>query len=357
MRMPDCTLVTACFDLSKYNTHVRTPEKALKGIDSILKLPVYLIVFGNKEMIEIIKERRTSYAYDAMTTFVTQEYEELWSAQFTQKVKENRDKYWPTRDARTCAESHLLCANKFDFVLRGMDMNPFQTSMFAWVDSNLHVDDSTNKICYRYNSSRIPYVLNHVNKDKFHIQIMGTVDKKYKNMDLKREYYETYRWLVSGCFFTCGVNVGRKILTRLKDIVRDTTCAGYGHGEEMFYLEVLDEYYDDIEKSYGDYGQILNNFIHLSNNYHYVYSTILLNMMNHGYYRDAYDCASNMISSVENYMLDEEMDYGLYISTLRCQYQAALHHKPDVCEAIVKKMTHIASINKSFEGALGGYVV
>ena len=50
MRIPDCTLVTALFDLSKFNTSVRSPEKALKGIDAILKLPVYLIIFANEEM-------------------------------------------------------------------------------------------------------------------------------------------------------------------------------------------------------------------------------------------------------------------------------------------------------------------
>ena len=358
MRIPDCTLVTALFDLSKFNTSVRTPEKALKGIDAILKLPVYLIIFANEEMMVKIKERRIEYSYESMTTFVTLAYEELWSAQFTEIVRTNRSKYWPTQDERTCPESHLLCANKFDFVLKGMEMNPFQTSTFGWIDSNLHVDENTNKICFRYNTSRIPRVLEQINKKKFHIQVMGVVDKKYKEREYKREYYEVYRWLVSGCFFTCGFDVGKKILTRLKEIVTDTTNLGYGHGEEMFYLEVLDEFYDDIERSYGDYGQILNNFIHISNNFYYVYSFILLPMIDHGYYKEAYDCASKMIYSVENHLLDEDMDYGLYISTLRCQHVAASHLQNEgLCNSIVKKMEHTASINKSFEGALGGYIV
>ncbi len=358
MRIPDCTLVTALFDLSKFNKSVRTPEKALKGIDAILKLPVYLIIFANEEMMKIIKERRIAYAYESMTVFITLEYEELWSAQFTQLVTNNRSEYWPTADERTCPESHLLCANKFDFVLKGIEMNPFQTSNFAWIDSNLHVDDNTNKICFRYNSSRIPNVLNQIKKDKFHIQVMGVVDKKYKELEHKREYYEVYRWLVSGCFFTCGVDIGQKILQRLKSVVKSTTESGYGHGEEMFYLEVLDEFYNDIERSYGDYGQILNNFINISNNFYYVYSTILIPYMEHGYFQEAFDCASKMIYSIENHLLDEEMDYGLYISTLRSQYWAASNlQKDNFCETICKKMRHTAAINKSFEGALGGYIV
>ena len=56
-------------------------------------------------------------------------------------------------------------------------------------------------------------------------------------------------------------------------------------------------------------------------------------------------------------MLDSEFDYGLYISTLRFQYSAAQQCKPHECEAILKKMKHTASINKSFNDALGGIFV
>ena len=116
MRIPDCTLVTALFDLSKFNTSVRSPEKALKGIDAILKLPVYLIIFANEEMMVKIKERRIEYSYESMTTFVTLAYEDLWSAQFTELVRTNRSKYWPTQDERTCPErSRIHCATTLIF--------------------------------------------------------------------------------------------------------------------------------------------------------------------------------------------------------------------------------------------------
>ena len=60
--------------------------------------------------------------------------------------------------------------------------------------------DTTNKICHLYNMNRIPHVLNNIKKDKFHIQIMGCVDKKYKDMAFKAEYYEQYRWLAMRLF-------------------------------------------------------------------------------------------------------------------------------------------------------------
>ena len=357
MFIPDCTLVTACFDLSSYHTGSRTSEKALKGIDLLLKLPIYLIIFGNGSVLDIIQERRESYGYKTMTLFIRQEYEEIWTAQFTETVRNNRTLYWPTRDARTCPESHLICANKFDFVLKGMELNPFKTSTFGWIDSNLHVDDHNMKICRNYHMNRLPYVLNNIQKDKFHIQIMGALDKKYKEPSEKREYYEQYRWLVSGCLFTCGLDVGSKILTRLKEVVAETTLAGYGHGEEMFYLEILDEFYDDIVRSYGDYGDILNNFIHTTTNVNYAYNHIVTNAYYKGQYKESYDCCAKLIEDFDNHHVEGNLDYGLYIGILRFYYYSAVHHKPEMCDKIVQKVNELKEKNHSFAGAMGGYFV
>jgi hypothetical protein len=174
------------------------------------------------------------------------------------KIKKNREVYHPTKDERTCSETHLITCNKFAFVLQAIEENPHNTEKFAWIDSNCSTNMS--KICENYSHSNILYILNNISY-KFHIQILNVCDKKFKSDELKREYYSQYRWIVCGGFFTCGKEIGIKILNRLKEIVVETTYMGYGHGEEMFYLEVLDEYYDDIIKSYGDYRQILNNFI------------------------------------------------------------------------------------------------
>ena len=42
----------------------------------------------------------------------------------------------------------------------------------------------------------------------------------------------------------------------------------------MFYLEILDEFYDEIHQSYGDYEQILNA---PTKNIEYVYHTVIQN--------------------------------------------------------------------------------
>lgn len=356
MNIPDCTLVTSCFDLSKYHSHARTNDKALKGIDILLKLPIYIIIFGNSELLNNIKERRNSYGYENMTHYVFIEYEEIWSSQFTDIVKSNREKYWPTRDLRTCPESHLLCCNKFDFVLKGIELNPFNTSTFGWIDSNLYVDENTNKICENYTMNKLPFVLQHIKKDKFHIQIINVVDKKYKEINLKKEYYQQYRWLVSGCLFTCGIEVGIKILNKLKQNVKNTTLNGYGHGEEMLYLEILDDFYDDIERSYGDYRQTLNNFIYTTKNVGYIYYNIISNYYNHNYYKECYDCCKHIIYSIENNLIEDDIDYGIYVNIYRYYLLSSINCNVDSYK-IVDKVNQICNINKSFKGAMGDIFV
>jgi hypothetical protein len=102
-----------------------------------------------------------------------------------------------------------------------------------------------------------------------------------------------------GGFFLTAIDVGITILSRLKEIFVETTQAGYGHGEEMFYLEVLDEYSDQIRGTYGDYGQILDNFIYPTQNIEYVYHTIFERYKQYGYTREAKALATQLLEAAD----------------------------------------------------------
>jgi hypothetical protein len=301
---PNCTLITACYDLNKYNKKCRTTEECLKLIDPLLQLPVYLIIYGSKTTIPAIKMQRQIYNLDKYTKYIQIELEDLWTYQFLDKVKENRRKYWPTRDERTCAESHIICCNKFDFVLETIAINPFNTTHFGWIDAYLGDGKNGLRICENYDKMVVPQILHQLSTtDKFHIQVLNCNDKKFKEPQHKKEFYERYRWVVCGGFFVTAPTSGTKILTRLKEIFVETTLQGFGHGEEMFYLEVLDEFYEDIERSYGDYGQILNNFLAPVRNIEYVYHTIMNNFKMSGYDREYQDARKTLLKAANNYLV------------------------------------------------------
>jgi hypothetical protein len=283
-----------------------------------------------------IRARRQKYA--AITKYIEIELEDLWSYQFLPQVKENRAKYWPTRDERTCAESHIICCNKFDFVLETMSINPFNTTHFGWIDAYLgtplmslketdrlkeahHVPQvhretplkgPSLRISENYTNTTVPRILRTIadewNSSQFHIQILNVCDKRFKEPQYKREYYNQYRWLVCGGFFVTSQEAGIPILSRLKEIFVETTMAGYGHGEEMFYLEVLDEYQDQIRGTYGDYGQMLDNFIYPTRNAEYIYHVIMANYKRYGYADEYAKAAAQLKASADKswILIDDE---------------------------------------------------
>jgi hypothetical protein len=190
----------------------------------LLQTPCYLCIYCDEDCYHLIYEIREQYKLNIMTFYVIESFETLECFKWNSIIKQNRLIYHPTKDERTCSESHLLCCNKFDFVLRTIEKNPFHTTKFGWIDSN--VRDNFSKICENYKNNILLYILNNVS-EKFHIQILNVCDKKYKQPENKREYYERYQWVVCGSFFTTGKEVGEKILKRLHKIFEETTQLGF----------------------------------------------------------------------------------------------------------------------------------
>lgn len=321
--IPDCTVVSACFDINKYHNKCLDHDTIIERINILLELPVYLVIYTN--IASHVIEKRRQLGFEELTQVIDIPIENIWAFQYVEKMKKNRELYYPTKDERTCAESHAICVNKFQFVLETIEKNPFKTSKFAWMDAFCGTKDNM-KICQNYTPSKILYVLNNIS-DKYHIEIINVNDKKYKLAENKREFYSTYKYVVAGSFFTCGKDVGVKILTRLNEIFIETTELGYGHGEEMFYLEVLDEFYDDIVKSYGDYGQIINNFFRPTENIGYIYNFILNNYLGLGYNRECYECCKTVLHEIENHHVD--IDYCIYTKILYAYYVASFYYKPE----------------------------
>ncbi|MFY7730991.1 MAG: hypothetical protein ACOVRN_15840, partial [Flavobacterium sp.] len=83
---PNCTLVTACYDLNKYSTKCRTTEECLALINPLLQIPAYLVIYGSKSTIPAIKMQRRIYGFDKYTKYIEIELEDLWAYQFLQKV-------------------------------------------------------------------------------------------------------------------------------------------------------------------------------------------------------------------------------------------------------------------------------
>lgn len=338
--IPDCTLVTACFDITKYNSKSRNFEESINNMKALLETPCYLVIYTDESMVESIKLYRNKFGLQDLTIYIIKNVEELDSFKYVENVRKNRKIYHPTNDARTCSESHLVCCSKFELVLNTINSNPFKTSKFGWIDANIGINFS--KICTNYKNNMLLNVLENTSQNKFHLQILNVNDKKYIDEIHLREYYSSYKWVVCGCLFICGKEIGIKILTELNNVFIKHTMLGYGHGEEMFYLEILDKYYNDIERSYGDYQHILNNFIDITTGIEYI-KNIARSYMNRGYHKECIDCCDKIIKQYENYNID--MNYSLYFDFLFMRYVSMYYFDNNKAKPTVVNIHKLIEIN------------
>ncbi|MEI6882551.1 MAG: WlaTC/HtrL family glycosyltransferase [Bacteroidota bacterium] len=338
--IPDCTLVTCCFDMTKYNNKCRNTTETIGKMKSLLETPCYLVIFTHQLLADTIKHIRDEKGLNKCTTYVICEPEELDSFKYLTLVKSNREKYHPTKDERTCAETHLLCCSKFDLVLKIIHSNPFKTSKFGWIDAN--VGENFSKICTNYTNNMLLRILANCSETKFHLQILNVNDKKYVREDCLSEYYSTYRWVVCGCLFITGKEVGVPILEDLQKVFIKHTVLGYGHGEEMFYLEILDKYYDSIERSYGDYQDILNNFLAITTGINYI-KQMANKYMTMGYHKECVDCCSKVIRQYEHYNIP--MTYPLYFDFLFYNYVSLFYCDNHKAKEFVKHIMQLIDEN------------
>jgi hypothetical protein len=336
--IPQCTVVTACYDLTKYHNKTRPMDEIIFNISPLLQTPCYLVIYCNSEMEQYINSTRQQFNLIDLTKIIVIDLEDTWAGiNLLNKIKYNRSIYWPTKDERTCSESHALVSNKFDFVYQAIVSNYFNTDKFAWIDC--FVGPNFSRLSDGITSNVFLKILHNVS-NKFHIQILNVQDKKYKIDSNKKEYYQTYPWVVCGNFFTTPSHSGKIILARLKEIALHTTNQGFGHGEEPFYLEVLDEFYNDIDRSYGDYRQVLQNYFKPVHNINYIYHFIVLKYYNFKYYKECIDVCKSLINSYDS--CDTIINYDLYVKIYIVYFLALVNsNQNDFATDIANKIIYL----------------
>jgi hypothetical protein len=301
--------------------------------NACLESPCYLIIFCDDLTYSPIYNKRKTHNLLHLTKIIKIEISDLWAYPFKSQIIKNREVFMGSRDLRANEDSHIITCSKCDCMLQAMNWNPFNTSKFCWMDCFLR--ENALKFCEDYTVDKLLYVLNNIT-EKFHLQVLNVNDKKYKKEEFKKEYYESHRYVMCGSFFTCGVQSGKRICNRFKELFISTTNLGYGDGEEMLFLEILDEFKDDIVKSYGDYAEILNNFIEPTKNYGYIVEYIIQNYINFGYNNEAYECCNILIKQIENKKVVINPDINLKI--LFYMYVSSYYCDPNNCLSIANKI-------------------
>jgi hypothetical protein len=289
------TLVTAFFNLNKSNPQVLATSEYYKHARWIMQINLPLVVYCDEETVQPIRAMREEYQLLDKTDFKVQHLREFKLFQlFEEKVRENRARFWATRDARAPVESHLLCNSKMQMVSDTIERNPFQTEYFGWLDFGLAKCGCTQNGAFT--PERFTKMLQETSVleqigDRVALQVMGDVPASLYQDDQLYQYYSSYPWIVCGNFWTCGTLSGLLLASKVLDIFERHTRLGVGHGEEPLFAELLDQEPELFHCRYGDYQDVLINYGGPKQNVDYILSHVLGKLREHNKHWRGIQCA------------------------------------------------------------------
>lgn len=289
---PAVTFVTMCLYA---NDATRSLADLVARAELLLSLPVYLYLFCDAKTRPLLQATRDRYGVGAYTHYHVLEKEDMWTAQFKDAIEANRATYWPTADPRAGVWSHLFSCSKPDLMLIAQAANPFGTSTFAWTDSGNIVGKMGTPAAFL---NLAAYIALEADPARFYIQRMGVVPRRYVDggLEVLRDYYAAYRYQVCGGLFVCSPQRA-DVLYALKEAFVNAVHAGVGHGDEMLYVHILPRFRDVIRFSYGDFQDMVANFITPTQNHEYIYGYIAARLLAEGFRDDCAACCKTVLAS------------------------------------------------------------
>ena len=339
----DATIVSACFYLKDYYPEKsqlfarNVSEMVNENGEFLLEKLCYMTIFcDNHTYPEIFKIRNEKYNLGKFTKYYVMNFEDIWTYQWKDKVIENREKHWPTRDTRAEWPSHLITCNKADFILTAINENFFNTSNFVWCDFNIKKIFNDQRVKEYYDKKyslkeRDTIFLNILSNipKKFHVQIINVIDKKYLLNQNKLEFYNHYRYKIAGTLFSLSnIPDNIKILEELKQNFINMVELGFGHGEEMLFYDVYYKNFNNFERSYGDYSEVIYNFCYPTENLNYVLNSIVKNYLNLKYYEECLEACEKVLYSFYNKKI--EMNWNLFLNFLFYKYVSSFYCDKDL---------------------------
>lgn len=222
----------------------------------ILTLPYPLIIFTDDDiLIKMIKEERTQNNLLEKTVIYKMPLEETYFYKDLDSLKELQTKfhiYNGVIDHETPLYI-ILTNNKFDFLEKAIEYNPFQSSHFVWIDFGVnHVAQNTD--CIHDWINKLP--------DK--IKQM-CINPYLENINDKEMFQIIYHHMAGGLFSGSIENIlnySRLFKEKTKQIYEDN----WYQLEEAVMTIIQRENPELFDLYFGDYQGIVSNYIYPINN-------------------------------------------------------------------------------------------
>jgi hypothetical protein len=293
------TLVTAYFNLTKcgdasQSITERDDTYYMSHSLSTLNLPYNLVVFCDKESHAQIKHCRPTYL-DSKTKYIICEFdnfclpnEKTTFSEYRQQIIENRKNKPYQFDDRNTASYYLFCVSRYIMLTNVISENPFNSSHFGWINFCIE------RMGYQ-NVSRLDEAL-HIKRNKFSTCYIDYIPESM--VTDTAEYFKYGRCSMCSGFFTGNAHymylVCNLILRKFKQYVD----MGYGHADEQLYSPVYFENPTLFEHYYGDYQQMITNYVYVYDAPEPPIYNFITRSWQHGNYKKCYECCCFVYKSL-----------------------------------------------------------
>jgi hypothetical protein len=316
----DWTLVTAYFDLTKcpdasVEINKRDSKHYTENAVSTMALPYNLVVYCEESNLETLKAMRPAYL-QAKTKYVLRNFDDLkvgdgTFAEHRVKIQENRKKHPYHFDNRNTASYYLFCLSRYLMLKETIDDNSFGSTHFAWI--NICIE----RMGYK-NVQRLDEALA-VKRDRFSACYIDYIPES-----LVKNTPEYYRWgrcgMCSG-FFTGNAEYMWKACDKIQQKFLEYLAAGYGHADEQLFSPVYFENKELFEHYYGDYKQMITNYVFIYDAAEPPIYNFIRNSYKHGDLDKCREACEFVWRSIEagkcgcdKQFLDELKDYRRHLS-------------------------------------------
>lgn len=303
----DWTLVTAYFDLTdcpdaSVEINKRPAKHYMENAISTMSLPYNLVVYCEGKSLEMLESMRPSHL-GYRTRYVVCTFDEFRLknmdgshaerksfAYYRDKINENRVKHPYHFDNRNTASYYLFCMSRYLMLKEVIKDNSFGSTHFAWI--NICIE----RMGYS-NVQRLDEALS-VKRDKFSTCYIDYIPESM--IHNKPEYFKWGRCSMCSGFFTGNAEYMWKVCDKIEEKFIEYAEEGYGHADEQLYSPVYFQNKDLFEHYYGDYRQMITNYVRIYEAAEPPIYNFVRNSFKHGDYdkcREACEFVWNSIQS------------------------------------------------------------
>lgn len=210
--MDDITLITAYFRINKnkYNTdYIEWMSNLLLNLDK------NLIIFTSIDTYDLIKKLRENYK--TKTFIIITSIEDFYNYKYIDYYKKDyaRDHMNVKFPNLRIPELYMIWNEKLKFIEKSMDLNPYKTNYFTWID----IGYVRNKVYIeKYLKKGFPNV-ERLKEDKIY---MLNIDYNFTEEDFKDPYNQKFRYIdnkIGGGFIIGNEKNLRKMIDEFYNVI------------------------------------------------------------------------------------------------------------------------------------------